>query len=464
MRKRVGVNLRLIAASSVSLVVGLAIGSRFMRPPEPRSPVRQSEDAEEALDRAIPEIDLEGTPFDEALEVVRKLSPVPIVVLWEPLLAEGFNRRAPVTFRARNATLDRVLSELVRALRQLNGRSAAYEPRGDVILISTASDLRPDWVVRWYGLQGLVKLPANDPDIVTWSTAGPVFPGDELERLIVERTGGDYSWRNSGSIRIFAGGMIIVQTREKQRAIADLLAALREPAPPPAPPSPTPALSVWNNTLNKYISTDPSVGETAVHRRIPEVRIDGMPLDQAVTMLADQVNADLVANWPALEFAGVPRRTPVSLHLHDVTLAEALRSLLDANGAGKLSLRVDGGCIIFGEPSTNRINLTTRVYDVRDWLAGIVGSSTGSSPTSPANAKYDPSLHDACIGRMIKAIEGAIAPSSWKDADGDMGDIKELNGRLVITQTWENQERVADLLAALRADPSRLAPVAPVPP
>ena len=58
-------------------------------------------------------------------------------------------------------------------------------------------------------------------------------------------------------------------------------------------------------------------------------------------------------------------------------------------------------------------------------------------------------------------------PDSWKDNGGPSGSVYELNGRLVIQQTWENHRRIEALFDELRekglpaTKPSHLAATRP---
>jgi hypothetical protein len=245
--------------------------------------------------------------------------------------------------------------------------------------------------------------------------------------------------------------MLVVQTWEGHRQIANFLAELREPAPEPAPAPPSPDLQLWNSILKKYVSTNPSLGDAALRRRMAEIQFDGVTLQAAVAMLADQAHADLVADWSMIESARVPTRSPISLRLRDVTFAEALRAVLESAGAGRLDFHVNGACVILGLPAEYTYELTTRVYDIRDWPDGVIGSATS------AKGSFDPIIrHEQLVRRLLIAIRQVTSPGCRITTDLDSGVASEINGRLVVTDTWENQERVADLLAALREDPSRL--------
>jgi hypothetical protein len=248
--------------------------------------------------------------------------------------------------------------------------------------------------------------------------------------------------------------MIVTQSWEGHREIGELLADLRKSAEPPSPAPPTPDVKLWDDRLKKYVSTDDSAGEAALRRRISEVRFDHVPLEKAVMMLADQAHADVVVDWAAYKLTKVDEHTPVSLRLHDVSFAEALHGLLSAAGPGQLSFCPQGGYVIVGLDGDQHL-VVARTYDIRDWLATVMGPPPAPVPKSRAEFDAWANERDNRAGKLIRVIEDTIVPDSWQETGGFIGLIKELDGQLIVTQTWENQERVADLLAALRTDPSR---------
>ena len=245
--------------------------------------------------------------------------------------------------------------------------------------------------------------------------------------------------------------MVVAQVRENHRQIEDLLAQLSGAAPA-ARAADAAFLKLWNERLKKYVSTDPVVGEAVLRRRIAEVRFDRTPLDQAIATLAAEVHADVVADWARSIQPGSIAAAPVSATLHDVTFAKRF-SCFWMPTAGKLDFRVDGGSVVLGAPTT-REGLTTRLYDIRDWIRSATGPPPAPAPRTVAQLTAWTGLRDPQVDRLVRVIEGTIDENSWQEQGGTFGRIDQLNGQLIVTQTWENQERVADLLAALRGDPA----------
>ncbi|HEY8668337.1 MAG TPA: hypothetical protein VIL86_16930 [Tepidisphaeraceae bacterium] len=118
---------------------------------------------------------------------------------------------------------------------------------------------------------------------------------------------------------------------------------------------------------------------------------------------------------------------------------------------------------------------TTSVYDIRDIVADIpdfTGTTTPLSPTElyPSQPTTSPHSGDVVMfsgadteaatddrvtrkertDQIIKLIQDTIQPESWKDCGGDIGSIRELRGRLIITNSVDNHRQVAMLLEELR--------------
>src|SRR5829696_803341 len=104
--------------AAILLVVVTVVGLSTVR----QTPIREAllprqSPAEVALDRVLPQVDLDGVPFDEAIKRLEGLAGVQIVVDWEKLQAEGpdsgFDPKAPVLLRARDIRLSETLSRIL---------------------------------------------------------------------------------------------------------------------------------------------------------------------------------------------------------------------------------------------------------------------------------------------------------------------------------------------------------------
>jgi hypothetical protein len=69
------------------------------------------------------------------------------------------------------------------------------------------------------------------------------------------------------------------------------------------------------------------------------------------------------------------------------------------------------------------------------------GGGTNEKPTAETVATAE---------QLVKLIQDTVAPTSWRDAGGDIGQIRVLNGALVVTQNGEGHRQVEELLRQLR--------------
>ena len=87
----------------------------------------------------------------------------------------------------------------------------------------------------------------------------------------------------------------------------------------------------------------------------------------------------------------------------------------------------------------------TRVYDIRDYLAG----DPDQSPTVGSRQRR--------VERLQSVIREVVDTPSWKAEGGSIGSMRELQGQLIVTQTIENHQRIESLLTAITpAEPEPL--------
>jgi len=197
-------------------------------------------------------------------------------------------------------------------------------------------------------------------------------------------------------------------------------------------------------------------------RNLPELTFDAVGLGDVVDFLRDVSGANIFVNWKSLEGPGIDRNTPVTAKLRNVRFSKVLGIILDSAGGGKqkLGYTTDEGVITISTVDDLSRNVVVRVYDVRDLLVippdyvapqltgGLPGPTTAPT-TSPALPGAPP--REELAKSIVKSIEDTVAPDTWKDHDGTVGALRELQGQLIITQTPENHLRIVELLEQLRA-------------
>ncbi len=230
-----------------------------------------------------------------------------------------------------------------------------------------------------------------------------------------------------------------ITTRWYKAAFLGLLimlnACIATAAPKITPDAATQAEEIWPET-NKAIAKTRAVLE----QPLDELACDKQPLEKAIQYLQSKTTAQLVVNWIALQGAGITKDLPVTAKLHDLPLRTVLEFVLSSVSVppGNLHYTIDGDGVVvistMDDLQTKRFQIE-RTYRITELLH--------------ARGTADASQREDAIKEIITAITSIIAPDTWRDQGGILGSIRELNGTLIITQTFENQEEVRQLLIQL---------------
>ena len=195
-------------------------------------------------------------------------------------------------------------------------------------------------------------------------------------------------------------------------------------------------------------SYDEAAIEKSLDKTLPEVKFDQVALSDVMDFFREQSGANLIVNWKALEAAGIDRSAEVSIRLKNVTLRQALDHILSnvggsdvGGGSVKLGHSILDGAIVVSTDEDVSRNTTTMAYDVSDLLQPMQNET-----------------HQNTVDRLLKLVQQMVMPETWKSNGGAVGDISELNGKLVVQNTQAAQEKVAELLKLMRtASASNLA-------
>jgi type II secretory pathway component GspD/PulD (secretin) len=220
------------------------------------------------------------------------------------------------------------------------------------------------------------------------------------------------------------------------------------------------------------------------------------PLDAVLQDLRDWHGVNIVADQPALDSEGITLRRPVNIQLDGVSLKSALDLLLhqvhltyvnqdgvlvittQANAGGKLvtaTYQVADLIMPIPDavlPATQNINdalerslhppapnvaASTTPYvgpyalPPNGSLANAPGSAVGGATVTSSGPVVNKLPTQSTEDQLIRLITSTVAPQTW-DSMGGPGNINyyPLGMALVVHQTPDIQEQIADLLAALR--------------
>jgi hypothetical protein len=232
--------------------------------PSPKPPPAATRPAAEEVDppssplwaRKIPDLDLTDTTLKKALDRLREVTGLDVVVQWPVLEAAGVERKAAIDLRLRNVTAEWAFDAVLTSAGDGTVLLRAEEENGRVTVSTDEAFMPPP--ARFYDVRDLLsaseKLRKNGFPGPGGREGTRIPTEDELIRLITENVAPD-SWRDAGgshgSIRVLWGRLVVTQTRSGHRSLRKFLDELRrefirpeEVAPPatspsaPAPPAP----------------------------------------------------------------------------------------------------------------------------------------------------------------------------------------------------------------------------------
>ncbi|HSZ59162.1 MAG TPA: hypothetical protein VK797_26210 [Tepidisphaeraceae bacterium] len=223
-----------------------------------------------------------------------------------------------------------------------------------------------------------------------------------------------------------------------------------------------------------------SLARQQLAQRLPELKFQGVTLNDAIDFLRDVTGANITVNWKALEAGGVTRDSMVNLHLSGISLRKALDLVLnEAAGGDSITYFVDDGVIEITTRDIADHQMVTRVYDVQDLLmevpdftnapqfaldasqnqggggggSGQLGQGGGSGGISVTNTLFSGGGQSLTQNRnlgktkaqraqdLVDLIEAVINPDIWKD-NGGTASIRYFNGMLVVTAPRSVQEAI----------------------
>lgn len=216
-----------------------------------------------------------------------------------------------------------------------------------------------------------------------------------------------------------------------------------------------------------------------LQQRIDTIEFSDGELSQVVQFIRDQSGLNIHPKWPVLEGANVKPDTSVTINLKNVTVDKALRVILGDLGAAEteLSYDIDEGVVTISTKIDLGGRTIHRTYDIRDILVTIpdfigpridvarlgqqdeegedaglfdqVGDGDGLGAEG-AEAVDTRLTKEQIVTQVLETIRSTIDPGSWREAGGEIGEIKVLHGQLIVTQTPANHELLIKLISDIR--------------
>lgn len=204
--------------------------------------------------------------------------------------------------------------------------------------------------------------------------------------------------------------------------------------------------------------------DAALKQRLPVVRMRQVSLQEAIEWFRSETGANLFVDWVALQAANIDRAAKVDVDLQDVSLAEALDYTLRStrrDPSTQLWWDVQDNVIVISAEGGIAHDGSVRIYDVRDlmetelaklkvrWESWMKKNGPPSSNPQRVLVGSEPAW-DVLAQAIMMLITDQVDADTWKDNGGTIGSIRELNGRLIIRQTWQNHQKVEAILDELR--------------
>ncbi|MBI1914813.1 MAG: STN domain-containing protein [Planctomycetes bacterium] len=166
--------------------------------------------------------------------------------------------------------------------------------------------------------------------------------------------------------------------------------------------------------------------------------------DASLVSLIDDLRAwrriNIVFDRKALEDEGISQDTKINIRVENVALKSALNLVLRQVG---LTWKIQDEVVLITTPRVARAPLVRKIYSISDLVRADRSSRKCKNPATRE-------AEEAAADEVIALIEDTIAPPSWVSVGGDCAiEYFSLGRALVVTQTPEVHEQIADMLAAL---------------
>jgi hypothetical protein len=414
---------------------------QLVRADEPATVQDKVLQAEAAIEKALAKpvsFECEDTALEDLVTKLQKLSGVNIGLHTRALDEIGIGDDTLVTIKIQNITLR---SALRLALQRIDP-SLTYFVNDEILQITTREWEEEQLETRFYDVRDLavqqtdrVKLLPKGPRAVysgDWllGASGPDY--DSIVELLVVLNEPD-SWDEvggAGSMADAGGVLVVSQTDFVHRQIDGMLSTLR---------------AVRDADRRKpggeAVQMCVTAEEAAAKKRFETIlakkaafEFNEMALNDVVEYLRNITKLNVYIDTRALDEVGIGSDTPVTISIKDVTLASALRQILQAIDP-TLTFEYRDESLFISTRESAEENLTTLAYPV--------GDIVGEPPHDSAVFDYD---------ALIELITRVVAPDSWDEVGGPGSTAEWATGRcLMVSQTSEIQDEVAQIIARVRA-------------
>lgn len=150
--------------------VGLASNDRAGPGRTPQTAPQPARDVREILNTRIPVVHFDHAPLESVMDWVQETSGLLVYVRYPALEKFGITRETPITVKARDQKLSRILWIVMNEAAGETGVTLAYQASSDLLLLSTHADLGRKMITRTYDIQAVSQdvpyfwYDPSDPD------------------------------------------------------------------------------------------------------------------------------------------------------------------------------------------------------------------------------------------------------------------------------------------------------------
>ncbi|HWE97018.1 MAG TPA: hypothetical protein VG269_23855 [Tepidisphaeraceae bacterium] len=439
-----------VVVAVLAIVIGAEL--RFREPSE--TPMHAlTPNAKPDLDQYIGNVSFDAVTLDDALNSIRARSHANIYADWAWIDITGDSkniRSKPVTVELANATMHRaVQSTLLAASGDL-----VYDTTEDGIIEVAVRDYQLVGAYV-YDVRDLVAPPTSAGEAVPLAAGSQIprpsafaLPRSETEvRLLhvlndcLSPPGRGLGW---GEYQV-PGRLIVLGSLEGDRKIRAALEQLRRSTTAdPALPSGDAAIA-------------------ALMRRASAIDFETIRLDTAVNQLCEKYGTKIEMHWGRLKEAYlIEPSTPVTSHLQDVGLNDALPEILRAatQGTADPSYWADSGAIHVSDHNDIEFHPILGIYDIRDivgqdaaWpLREVPGGHAADPGEFLSGSPFSISPEEDRALALIGAIMTQTGNVGWKPYGQFRGGvIRYWSGRLFVMHAPSVHREIAHYLEQVRA-------------
>ncbi|MFI5377687.1 MAG: hypothetical protein ACHRHE_00155 [Tepidisphaerales bacterium] len=180
---------------------------------------------------------------------------------------------------------------------------------------------------------------------------------------------------------------------------------------------------------------------------LDEVDYLGIPLADVIEDIRQRTGANVDVDWRDLKGVDVEESAPVTLHLHCIPASRVLQMALDQTGEPdhRPGWQLEDDDVVHVASAAWFADYArTRIYNIRDIVVDAIRNKRGLAQGDSRYTQED---------NVVSAIRDLIMerhPESWLDAGGKVGNIRYINGKLVVYTTEELQVEAWEVLEKLR--------------